>query len=67
MNGTIVRLEAEKGYGFIKGADGADRFFHHTGLEMTTKRFNELRQGDRVAFTPIDGDRGLKAIEVRVL
>lgn len=67
MNGTIVRLNAEKGFGFIKGEDGFDRFFHKSGLERTTKRFDELQQNMRVVFTSIEGERGLRAIEVRVV
>ncbi len=67
MNGTIVRLNQEKGFGFIKGEDGTDRFFHKSGLERTTRRFDELAQGMRVVFTHIDGEKGPRAIEVRVV
>jgi len=66
MNGTIVRLHVDKGFGFIKGEDGTDRFFHRSGLERTTRRFDELRQGDRVSFTDTEGPKGPRAIEVRV-
>lgn len=67
MNGTIVRLNAEKGFGFIKGEDGVDRFFHKSGLERSTKRFDELAQNMRVVFTHVDGEKGPRAIEVRVV
>lgn len=67
MNGTIVRLNTEKGFGFIKGEDGTDRFFHKSGLERTTKRFDELHQNMRVVFTHVDGEKGPRAIEVRVV
>lgn len=67
MNGTIVRLNDEKGFGFIKGEDGVDRFFHRTCLEATTLRFDQLRQNMRVVFTDIDGEKGPRAIEVRVV
>ena len=66
MQGTI-RLLKNNAWGFIRGEDGNDYFFHRTGLEMTTCAFEELRQEDRMTFTPIDGptNRGPRAIEVR--
>jgi cold shock protein len=67
MDGVIVRLNGDKGFGFIKGDDGLDRFFHKSGLERSTLRFDELEQNMRVAFTHVDGDKGPRAIEVRVV
>jgi cold shock CspA family protein len=72
MTGTIKRLMVDpetgrsRGYGFIK-AQGIEYFFHHTGLQQTTKAWHELREGDRVEFTVIPGEKGPRAIEVRVL
>jgi cold shock CspA family protein len=72
MTGVIKRLVtdqetgASRGFGFIR-AGGVEYFVHRSGLEQTTKRWDELREGDRVEFTPIEGDKGPRAIEVRVL
>ena len=67
MNGTVVRLNDDKGFGFIRGEDGADRFFHSSGLQPGTRRFEELRIGDPVEFTHTDGPKGPRAEDVRVL
>jgi CspA family cold shock protein len=40
--GTIKKLVAGKGFGFIKGEQG-EVFFHHSALEGTT--FEELSEG----------------------
>lgn len=70
--GHISRLPVDpstqqrKGYGFIS-SEGQDFFFHTSGLQRTTRRFNELNEGDRVEFTPVQGEKGLRAIEVRVV
>lgn len=72
MNGVIERLVKDpdtgqsRGYGFIR-ADGIEYFVHRSGLEQTTKPWDDLREGDRVEFTPIEGDKGPRAIEVRVV
>lgn len=66
MDGVIRTVVAEKGYGFIRGSDGVEYFFHRSGLEMTTVRFEEIGEGQTVAFTPIEGPKGPRAIEIRV-
>jgi CspA family cold shock protein len=48
MTGVIKTLRADKGFGFIKGSDGSQYFFHQSaiygeGIEM-------LREGDNVEF-----------------
>lgn len=54
-------------FGFIRGDDGASRFFIASGLQMSTLKFDEIRVGMNVEFTPIEHPKGLRAIEVRVL
>ena len=39
MVGVIKRLFVERGFGFIAGVDGVDRFFHLRDLDRTTLRF----------------------------
>ena len=64
MTGLIKTLRADKGFGFIKGSDGSQYFFHQSaiygeGIEM-------LREGDSVEFElGPDGPRGPRAESVR--
>lgn len=67
MTGTIVRLMRQKAFGFILGSDGRERFFHTSGLEQTTLRYDQLDEGMRVEFESIEAPKGLRAIEVRVI
>ena len=67
MRGTIRIVKLEEGYGFIHGADGIDYFFHRTGLQWTTVAFLDLTQRLEVDFTGIEGPKGPRAIEVRVV
>lgn len=62
MNGTVKRLVADKGFGFILGPDGQEYFFHHTGV--MDGRFNELREGQPVTFDPVSSNKGPRAEDV---
>jgi CspA family cold shock protein len=67
VNGIIRAIDVEKRFGFITGADGqADYFFHESSLQQTTVGFKDLHRGDAVQFTPIQGPKGPRAIEVRL-
>lgn len=63
MNGQIVRLMADKGFGFIKAEDRKEYFFHRSSLEKTI-RFDMLREGQRVKFKPLSGTKGPRAEDV---
>lgn len=72
--GTVIRIPVyqddptrKRGFFFVKGEDGVDYFAHASGMQQTSKRFAEVVEGDRVEFTPIEGDKGPRAIEIRVL
>lgn len=67
MRGVISKLIVERGFGFIQPLAGAEVFFHRTGLQATTRPFEELQVGDHVEFTEIESAKGPRAIEVRVL
>ena len=45
--GTIVRLVADRGFGFIRRSNGDEIFFHASGVEGTTP-FDNLREGQQV-------------------
>jgi len=63
MYGTIARVYADKGFGFIKGEDGKDYFFHHSAIERPLK-FEELAGGDEVEFEDTRSSKGLRAEQV---
>lgn len=62
--GTVKWFNAEKGFGFITGEDGADIFVHFSGLAMDG--YKTLEDGQRVTFDTTKGNRGLQAVNVYV-
>jgi len=57
-----------KGYGFIESeaTEGSkDVFVHHTGIQGAG--FRTLRENQNVEFELIEGEKGPKAVNVRVL
>ena len=64
MTGTIVTLRSDKGFGFIKGEDGQEYFVHRSAIHGEV--FENLREGQAVAFDGTRGDKGLRAENVRL-
>ena len=62
--GTIKKLIADKGFGFIQGEKG-DLFFHHSAVEGTS--IEELRVGQEVEYEEGRGPKGPRAENVRTL
>ena len=62
--GTIKKIIADKGFGFIAGERG-DLFFHHS--QVQDARIEELHEGQTVEFTIGEGKKGPCANNVRVL
>jgi CspA family cold shock protein len=60
--GTVKKLIAEKGFGFID-SDGDELFFHHSALVGTT--IEALREGQSVEYEKGHGPKGLRAENVR--
>jgi cold shock protein len=60
--GTVKFFNESKGYGFIteEGVE-KDHFVHITGL------IDEIREGDVVEFDLKDGNKGLNAVNVKVI
>jgi len=61
MKGKVKFFNSEKEFGFIIGDDGKDYFVHKTGLQDDIT----LNEGDSVEFSSEQGDRGLKAVNVK--
>ena len=62
--GTIIRLELDRGYGFIKTEQEEHIFFHHSKLQGVD--YNSLRGGQEVEFDTGQGRDGRsQAVNVR--
>jgi len=63
MNGTVKWFNSDKGFGFITPADGSeDVFVHFSALNMDG--FKELKDGERVEFEVVEGEKGPQAANV---
>ncbi len=68
MEGVVKWFSKQKGYGFITPdgqEDGKDVFVHFSAIEGGG--FKTLREGARVSFEIVDGDKGLQASNVHEL
>ena len=63
MKGTVKMFNKEKGYGFIRGEDGKDYFFHYSVLVMDDFKTDE--KGENVEFDVQESERGLRANNVK--
>ena len=64
-NGTVKWFNDHKGYGFIEQEDGSDVFVHHSGINAVG--FRSLSEGDRVTFDVEQGQKGLAAVNVKIV
>lgn len=64
MEGKIIRMQKDKGFGFIK-TDGGDHFFHRNAC--INRDFDSMEIGDQVKFRSVDNAKGLRAEEVEVI
>ena len=62
--GTIRKIVADRGFGFITGEDGKDYFFHRDGLDSSID-FDRLIGGERVDFQIEQSPKGPRATQVR--
>jgi CspA family cold shock protein len=62
MQGKVKWFNAEKGYGFIEGADGKDVFVHYSGI--AGEGFKSLIEGQEVEFEVSEGNKGPQATNV---
>ena len=62
--GTIKKIVADKGFGFISGEKG-DIFFHLSSVQG--KRFEDLTEGESVEYETEISQKGPRAVSVRAV
>jgi CspA family cold shock protein len=62
--GTIKKLVADRGFGFINSEQG-DIFFHLSSLQGEAV-FEDLKEGQVVDFETEQGPKGPRAISVKI-
>ncbi len=66
ITGTVKWFNDAKGFGFIVRDDGGkDVFVHHTAINA--QGFKSLREGQKVEFDVVDGQKGPAAANVSVV
>ncbi len=62
--GTIKKVVADRGFGFIAAEDGKEYFFHRGSLDSSID-FDHLTGGERVEFEIEASPKGPRADQVR--
>jgi CspA family cold shock protein len=62
--GTIKKVVADRGFGFIVAEDAKEYFFHRGGLDSSLD-FDRLTGGERVEFDIEESPKGPRAAHVR--
>lgn len=57
---TVKFFNGAKNFGFIAGDDGKDYFVHGSGAKE-----GPITEGGKVSFTPEQGEKGPKAVDVK--
>ncbi|PJK09815.1 cold-shock protein [Lysobacteraceae bacterium NML120232] len=57
--GTVKWFNDAKGFGFISRESGEDVFVHFRAIQVDG--FKTLKEGQKVVFTVIEGQKGLQA------
>ncbi|KAF1007806.1 MAG: Major cold shock protein CspA [Pseudomonas fluorescens] len=63
QSGTVKWFNDEKGFGFITPESGPDLFVHFRAIEGNG--FKSLKEGQKVTFVSVQGQKGLQADQVR--
>src|ERR1700680_854163 len=63
-NGTVKKVQSDRGFGFITAEDGQEYFFHRSGLDSSLD-FDSLNGGEAVSFEIEKSDKGPRAGRVR--
>jgi len=62
LEGTVKWFSDKKGYGFITREGEDDIFVHYSSIQG--EGFRTLREGEKVVFEVVNGERGMKATNV---
>ncbi|MEM7409748.1 MAG: cold shock domain-containing protein [Myxococcota bacterium] len=65
VRGRVKKLVPDRGFGFVRGDDGKEVFFHRSGLG--TNDYDSLSEGDVVEYVVQEGPRGPRAENVRAV
>ena len=65
VDGFVIRLFRDRGYGFIKSLEGREIYFHKNSLPAT--KFNRLEIGTGVQWNEEEGENGPQATVVRIV
>lgn len=63
--GTCKWFNPQKGFGFITDEDGNEVFVHYSSIKM--EGFRRLADGQEVIFNVEETEKGLVAVNVRVV
>jgi len=63
--GKIKKMVRDRGFGFIRGDDGKEVFFHRSGMNGTD--YDNIAEGDPVEYVIQEGPRGARAEHVRAV
>ena len=66
IEGEIKWFDPRKGYGFIVGPEGQDIFVHFSVIEQD-EGFRTFRDGERIVYDAVDGEKGWSATKARSL
>ncbi len=65
VTGTVKWFNESKGFGFIEQPEGSDVFVHFRAIQGDG--FKTLKEGQKVEFSVIDGEKGPQAEDVIAL
>lgn len=65
VRGRIKKMVRDRGFGFIRGEDGKELFFHRSGLNASD--YDLLSEGGAVEYVVQEGPRGARAENVRAV
>ena len=63
--GKIKKMVRDRGFGFIRGEDGKEVFFHRSG--MNGSEYDSMDEGDVVEYVIQEGPRGARAEFVKAV
>jgi len=63
--GKVKWFNDGKGFGFIENDEGGDVFVHHSAIQA--EGFKTLAEGDNVEFEVENGEKGPRAVSVKVI